>query len=133
MMTALIVTIPLLVATLTYTVYLLGVRRGFASATRRRSTTSRTVVRRTQQRLASTERSLKSAYEQNEDERNQAVGEFRQGVYDAAMHATTGCARCAARFDAAFQAASADDLDEFIQKTHSRQNRPLRRWVRPFR
>lgn len=122
MMTALIVTIPLLVATLTYTVYLLGVRRGFAVATRRRSTTSRTVVRRTQRRLAAMERDLKAAYEQNESERDEAVGEFCKGVYDAAVHATTGCARCAARFDAAFQAASADDLDDFIQKTRSRQN-----------
>jgi hypothetical protein len=50
------------------------------------------------------------------------LGEFCQGVYDAAEHATNGCPRCAARFDAAWTAASADDLDAFIERQNSRQN-----------
>lgn len=129
MMTALIVTLPALIVLLNLALYHLGVRRGFRVATRRRAATSRIVVARTQRRLDAAERRMeetarqvKADYETNEDERNEAVGEFCQGVYDAAEHATAGCARCSARFDAAWTAASADDLDAFIGRQNSRQN-----------
>lgn len=122
MMTTLIVTLPALTVLLNLALYHLGVRRGFRVATRRRATASRTVVARALRRLEATERRIRTDYETNEDERNEAVGEFCQGVYDAAMHATTGCARCTARFDTAWAAASADDLDSFIERQNSRQN-----------
>ena len=115
MMTALIVTLPALIVLLNYALYHLGVRRGFRVATLRRSAGARSMVRRTQQRLV-------ARYEASEDERNEMLGEFCQGIYDAAEHATTGCARGAARFDAAWAAASADDLDAFIERQNSRQN-----------
>jgi hypothetical protein len=122
MMTGLIVTLPALIVLLNLALYHLGVRRGFRVATRRRATASRTVVARMLRRLDATERRLRADYETNEDERNEAVGEFCQGVHEAATHATTGCARCAARFDAAWAAASADDLDAFIERQNPRQN-----------
>lgn len=129
MMTALIVTLPALILLLNYALYHMGVRRGFRVATLRRAATSRIVVARTQRRLEAAERRMEDAvrqakadYEKSEDERNETLGEFCQGIYNAAEHATTGCARCTARFDAAWAAASADDLDAFIDRQNSRQN-----------
>lgn len=104
-----------LIFLLSWSLYAIGVRRGHRMAARRRSFASRAAVRRTQQRLV-------AAYEEAEDDRNEALGEFCQGVHDAAISATHGCPRCSARFDAAWATSTADDLDEFIVRSARRQN-----------
>lgn len=115
-MTSLLILAPILVGIISAALYQIGVNRGLRIAMRRRSYASRGAVRRVRAKLIADHR-------ESEEERDQAVGEFCQAVYDAADHATEGCLGCRARFNAAWDEAHGDDdLDAFIARKVSCSN-----------